>query len=174
MIRFRIAFISVILCFIFGMGTALAAVRHDPWKLIIYRPENSYHINEIRCWLKLEDEDGNDITYTKTSATYEWVSIPNIVNRYKKRYYLMGGMAMHLTLQPGKYRISFHTPAEETAVSDKYQNQEWTSNTFFYDTENPAKVIFVYPEADENGFYNGKWYIDHKAPAWFKFTKPKM
>ena len=30
-------------------------IRHNPWSLIIYRPENSYHINEIPCYVKFED-----------------------------------------------------------------------------------------------------------------------
>ena len=51
---------------------------------------------------------------------------------------------------------------------------EWTSNQFIYDTENPAKVIFVYPTADDNGFYNGGWIISSKAPEFYKFTKPNM
>ena len=49
-----------------------------------------------------------------------------------------------------------------------------TSNTFYYDTNNPTKVIFVMPTADENGFYDGGWYIDYKAPKFFKFTKAKQ
>ena len=27
---------------------------------------------------------------------------------------------------------------------------------------------------DENGFYDGGWYIDYKAPKFFKFTKAKQ
>ena len=52
----------------------LPDLHHNPWELIIYRPENSSQINEIRCWLKLEDEAGNDVTYTAATATYEWIS----------------------------------------------------------------------------------------------------
>lgn len=55
-------------------------VKHNPWELIIYRPENSSNLNEIRCWLKIEDEEGNDVLGTKATATYEWVSIPNVIN----------------------------------------------------------------------------------------------
>ena len=48
-------------------------VRHNPWSLIIYRPENSWQINETRCYLKLEDaETGEDVTYTKSKANYSW------------------------------------------------------------------------------------------------------
>ena len=48
------------------------------------------------------------------------------------------------------------------------------STTFEYNsTENPAKVIFVSPTANENGFYDGGWHIDHKAPKFFRFTKPE-
>lgn len=151
----------------------LPELKHNPWELIIYRPENSSQLNEIRCWLKIEDENGNDVLGTKVAATYEWASIPDVVNHYKKSVYLSGGMAAHLHLQSGKYRFSVFTPESELVNFSGKAKSEWKSNVFEYDTENPAKVIFVVPEADDNGFYSGKWFIDYKAPKWFKFTKPK-
>lgn len=152
-------------------------VHHNPWDLIIYRPENSSQINDVRCWLKLEDENGNDVTYSAIrKATYEWISIPDIPNNYKRTYYLSGGMAMHLNIKPGKYKISFYTPEKDHEfVEYDFENKgDWTSNIFEYNTDNPAKVIFLYPTANDNGFYNGGWIIDYKAPKYFKFTIPKM
>lgn len=147
-------------------------VKHNPWELIIYRPENSSNLNEIRCWLKIEDEEGNDVIGTKVTATYEWVSIPNVINYYKKSYYLSGGMAAHLQLKPGKYKFSVYTPKSELIYFSGNAKSEWKSNIFEYDTENPTKVIFVVPKANENVFYSGEWFITYKAPKWFKFTKP--
>lgn len=143
-------------------------VQHDKQSLIIYRPDNTGNMNYIRCFLRLQDEQGNDVTYTSCKATYEWVSIPNVVNQYKKSYYLSGGMAMHLSLKKGKYKISLYTPVDQQA-NFTYPNAaatpfEWQSNTFFYNTENPTKVIFVTATRDENGFYNGGWIIDYRAP----------
>lgn len=147
------------------------SLHHNPWELIIYRPENNGDLNSIRCWLLLEDaETGEDVTYTKAKATYEWISIPNVVNQYKHAYYLSGGMAMHLNLKPGKYKISVYTPSDQTSFFECTNKDKWISNVFYYNTDNPAKVIFVSPTADDNGFYNGGWYIDYKAPKYFKFT----
>ena len=140
---------------------------HDKTSLIIYRPENVGVLNDIRSFLRLEDEDGNDVTYTAATATYEWVSIPNRANNYKKKYYLSGGMAMHLKLKKGRYKISLYTPVDQQnnfvyAESDVKPFQ-WESNVFEYNTENPAKVIFVSPTRNDNGFYNGGWIIDYRA-----------
>ena len=139
---------------------------HDKTSLIIYRQDNKGVMNDIRCFLKLEDMDGNDVTYTACTATYEWVRIPNVVNQYKKKYYLSGGMAMHLKLKKGRYQITLYTPIDQQAnftYSDpSIQPFDWQSNTFTYDTENPTKVIFVYPTYTENGFYAGGWVIDYK------------
>lgn len=152
-------------------------VRHNPWSLIIYRPANSYQINETRCYLKLEDADtGEDVTYTKAKANYSWISEPKKGIPYERSYYLCGGMAMHLLLKKGRYKISFYTPKEKVfgqGFSRELLEKDWNSNAFLYDTENPAKVIFVSPAANENGFYNGGWHIDYKAPKFFKFTKPE-
>ncbi len=151
----------------------LPKLKHNPWELIIYRPENSPQINEIRCFLQITDENGNDVLGTKAKATYEWVSIPDVVHFYKKRVFLCGGMAVHLRLLPGKYRFSVFTPESELSSFSGSAKSEWKSNAFEYDTENPAKVIFIVPESDDNGFYRGSWFIDWKAPAWHMFTKPK-
>lgn len=131
-------------------------------------------MNEVRCYIRIEDaETGEDVTYTKIKATYEWVSIPDVANPYQNIYYLDGGMAMHLNIQPGKYKIQVYTPWEKQNGVQCANKGTWESNVFEYDTSNPAKVIFVCPTANDNGFYNGGWYIDYKAPKWFKFTKPK-
>ena len=121
-------------------------------------------------------ETGEDVTYTKLKATYEWVSIPDVANPYQNIYYLDGGMAMHINIKSGKYKIQVYTPFEKqngVKCSGNNDKTTWTSNIFEYDTANPAKVIFVCPTANDNGFYDGGWYIDYKAPKWFKFTKPK-
>ena len=81
-------------------------------------------------------------------------------------------MAIHLNLKPGKYNFSVYTPKEEQFYSTIPNKNQWESNIFSYSTENPLKVIFVYPEANENGFYTGRWKIDYKAPKFWKFTKP--
>lgn len=169
-------------------------LHFNQWELLIYRPENSGTMNNIRCWLKLEDESGNDVTYTKCKATYYYAknvvkdkkaetmqfgsifhrSAPRQVFEYQKSYFLVGGMVMYLLLKPGKYKISVFTPENQQTLSKIENKNEWTSNIFEYDTENPAKVLFVRPTANENGFYNGGWNIDFKAPGYYKFTKPKI
>ena len=140
---------------------------HDKTSLIIYRPENVGILNDIRCFLRLEDEEGNDITYTAATATYEWVSIPNRANNYKKKYYISGGMAMHLKLKKGRYKISLFTPVDQqnnfTYPQVETKPFQWESNIFEYNTENPTKVIFVTPTRNDNGFYNGGWVIDYKS-----------
>lgn len=165
-------------------------------ELIIYRPENRGDMNDVRCWVKIEDEEGNDVTYTCGTATYEWAYQSNVsqidwskgfsavfqktnrnkVNYYQKTWYLSGGMAMHLNLKPGKYIISVYTPADQHSFVTQLNSTvdgEWKSNTFTYNSENPVNVIFVSPTANDNGFYNGGWYIDYRAPAFYKYTKPK-
>ncbi|MEE0886078.1 MAG: hypothetical protein UIB61_04170 [Treponema sp.] len=169
-------------------------LHFNQWELLIYRPENSGTMNNIRCWLKLEDENGNDVTYSKCKATYYYAnnvvkdkkaetmqfgsifhrSAPRQVFEYQKTYFLEGGLVMYLLLQPGKYKISVYTPKDQQYLAKIENKNEWTSNVFEYDTENPAKVLFVSPTANDNGFYNGGWHIDFKAPKYFKFTKPKM
>lgn len=150
-------------------------LKHNPWELIIYRPQNTEHINGIRCWLKIEDMEGNDVTYTAAKATYEWVSIPDVVNKYQKSYWLSGGVAMHLNIKPGRYKLTVSTPSDKQWPYPSENRDEWKSNVFIYDTENPAKAIFVYPGANENGFYNGTWIISGRSPKYFKqATIPQM
>ena len=106
-------------------------VNHNSSSLIIYRPENTNQLNEIRCFFKLEDMNGNDVTYEKSicSATYEWVTWRSDLSKitkknpkelsyvfernnqgevlkYQKRYFLSGGIAMHLNLKKGKYTVN--------------------------------------------------------------------
>ena len=155
----------------------LPDIHHNPWNLIIYRPENAPPINEVRCWLKLEDENGHDVTETAIrNSAYEWIPSPKNYFSYKHTPFLSGAMAMHLNIKPGKYKISFITPADaHNFVEYDFENQgDWTSNVFEYNTDNPAKVIFVYPTANDNGFYNGGWIINYYAPEFYKYTKPKM
>ncbi|WP_294428148.1 hypothetical protein [uncultured Treponema sp.] len=156
----------------------LTKLRHNPWELIIYRPENKEDFNYVRCYLRIEDKNGNDVSKTKVKATYEWATIPNIVNHYKNQPFLDGGMAMHLNLKPGKYRFSVYTPPERQKgfkVTEGIANKnQWESNVFEYDTENPAKVIFVTPVINDNGFYTGEWHIDFKAPRFFKWSEGKI
>ena len=153
-------------------------IKHNPWELIIYRPENKTDFNYVRCYVKITDENGKDVSKTKIKATYEYSTIPNVVNRYKNLLYLDGGMAMHLNLRPGKYRFSVYTPIERHRgfdVTKGIKNQgQWESNVFEYDTENPAKVIFVTPVVNDNGFYAGQWWIDYKAPRFFKWSEGKI
>lgn len=149
-------------------------LKHNPWELIIYRPENTEKMNDVRCWLKIEDMEGNDVTYSAAKATYEWVTIPDKVNFYQSSFWLSGGVAMHLNLKPGRYHFSVNTPAEKQYPYPCENRSEWVSNKFIYDTQNPAKVIFVYPTANDNGFYSGGWIISAKAPKYFKFTQPLM
>ena len=152
-------------------------IHHNPWSLIIYRPENSSEINEVRCFLKIEDEQGNDVSKTAIRKVwYEWVNNTRVQYDYKNKLYLSGGMAMHLNIKPGIYKISFYTePKDYEFVEYDFENKGlWTSNTLTYNTDNPTKVIFVYPTANDNGFYNGGWLLDYYAPDFFKFTKPLM
>ena len=142
---------------------------HDKTSLIIYRPDNIGVLNDIRCFLRLEDESGSDVTYdaTTVTATYEWVNIPDRANNYKKKYYLSGGMAMHLKLKKGRYKISLYTPVDQqnnfTYAEADVKPFQWESIVFEYNTENPTKVIFVSPTRNDNGFYNGGWVIDYRA-----------
>ncbi|MBP5603139.1 MAG: hypothetical protein J6X78_10490 [Treponema sp.] len=172
-------FVSLIFTQVLCAQNNSTSIKHNPWELIIYRPENNGDLNYVRCWIKLEDaETGEDVTYTKGKATYEWASIPNVVNNYQRTYYLDGGMAAHFNLKSGKYNITVYTPKDKTEYFTSQNpcsnDDDWISNTFYYDTNNPTKVIFVVPTADENGFYDGGWYIDYKAPQFFKFTKAKQ
>lgn len=148
-------------------------ITHNPWELIIYRSENKSDFNYVRCYLRIQDENGNDVSKSKVKATYEWTTIPNVVNHYKNILYLDGGMAMHLNLQAGKYRFSVYTPVDKQNSFPCANKEQWESNVFEYDTKNPAKVIFVTPVMNDNGFFAGKWWIDYKAPRFYKWTEGK-
>ena len=176
--KFFLFFFMILSISLLAADSDLAKIKHNPWELIIYRPENKTDFNYVRCYMKIEDENGNDVSQTKVKATYEWATIPNVVNRYKKLLYLDGGMAMHLNLRPGKYRFSVYTPIDKQAGFECTKNiagkKVWESNVFEYDTENPAKVIFVTPVMDDNGFFKGEWWIDPKAPRFFKWSEMKI
>ena len=141
---------------------------HDKTSLIIYRPDNTGVLNDIRCFLRIQDEEGNDITYdtSRLTATYEWLSTADIIRNYKHTYFLSGGMAMHLKLKKGRYKISLYTPVDQqnnfTYAEADVKPFQWESNIFEYNTENPTKVIFVTPTRNDNGFYNGGWIIDYR------------
>lgn len=171
MTSFRKYFFPIIFCVLLSSAFS-QDIHHNPWELIIYRPENGGSINDVRCFLVIKDKNGKNVTESAVKASYEWVSIPGRKYPYRKKLFLSGGMAMHLNIKPGKYDFSFYTPKESQYPYSFPQKDTWESNVFSYDTQNPVKVIFVVPTADENGFYNGGWYIDYRCPPWFKFTKP--
>lgn len=148
-------------------------LKPNPWSLMIYRPENTEKMNDVRCWIKFEDaETGEDVTYKKLKADYAWISTPGWRHKYQKTYYLSGGMVMHINLKPGKYKISVYTPKEKNNMFKTENEGDWTSNVLYYDTEHPTNVIWVVPTANENGFYNGGWVIKGKSPDYYKFAKP--
>lgn len=140
--------------------------------LIIYRPYNNGDMNEIRCYLKVTDENDNDVLKTNCKVFYAWYDEPNVFYSYKKTVFIAGGMATHIYFTPGKYKISVYTPKDKQNNFECNNKETWTSNTFIYDTNNPLKVIFITPTADDNVFYNGGWFISYKAPKFYKFTKP--
>ena len=140
--------------------------------LIIYRPENDHPMNEVRCYIKILDENNNDVTYSCGNAFYSWANIPGRYHAYKKKYFLSGGMAFHINIMPGKYKISVYTPKDEHYEIDSENKETWNSNTFEYDSDNPINVIFVAPTVNQNQFYNGGWTIHYRAPKFYKYTKP--
>ncbi len=140
--------------------------------LIIYRPYNNGEINDVNCYLSITDENGNDVLKSNCRYFYAWYDKPNVYYSYKKSVYISGGMATHIYFKPGKYYISVYTPKDKQNGFKTNNKETWKSNTFIYDTENPLNVIFISPTADDNGFYNGGWHIDYKAPKFYKFTKP--
>lgn len=162
-------------------------------ELIIYRPQNSSNINLVRCWVKIEDEQGNDVTYTAARGAYAYMDRPKVLNWYQKSFYLEGGMACHLYLNTKhneKYRISVYTPKKHVQDFPIAENlkTDWDSDVFEYDSAkiensvdknyNPLRVIFISPTANENWFYTPHWNIDYKAPTYLggrypQFTKPK-
>ena len=159
---------KLIIVLLFSIFSKLAAIT----PLIIYRPENDHPMNEVRCYIQIFDENNKDVTYSCGNAFYSWANIPGRYHAYKKRYYLTGGMAFHVNILPGKYKISVYTPKDEHYDINTENKEAWNSNTFEYDSDNPINVIFVAPTVNDNQFYNGGWTIHYKAPKFYKFTKP--
>lgn len=151
--------------------TFIALISDRLYALKIYRPANSKDLNDIPCYLKIENEKGEDVTNTAATVYYSYVDQPNTLYKYRKSYYLTGAMIMTLYLKPGKYRFSFYTPIDKQFEPHK-KNFVWESNYFYYNTENPLNVMFLSPVVNDNGFYIGEWYLDYKAPKYYQFTKP--
>ncbi len=156
------------------------------FSLQIYRPENKGVLNDIPCLIRITDMDGKDASASITHISYNWYyelrtlnwrGEPKMLNRYFDGCFT-GGVILHLLTKPGKYLISVYTPLEkQQGYSDSHsqllgQRRTWESNTFTYDTKNPPKVIFVSPTANDNGFFNGGWHVDYRAPKFFQYTKP--
>lgn len=147
--------------------------------VILYRPSNFGALDDIRCFLRIEDENGNDITYTqKCWANYSWIDMPRRRHPYQQSYFLTGGMAMHIHLVSGTYTFYLYTPVEEQhplylGALHIPTEGEWQSEPFVYDTnDKQLRVIFVSPTANQNGFYTGGWHIDYRAPRFYMYTKP--
>ena len=146
------------------------------YAFIIYRPANKDELNEIRCYLKILDQEGNDVT-EKISASYAWIDQKEKLYSYEKKYYLMGGMAMHVGIPEGKFSFIFYTPVEKQSLypgAKKLGNKVWESRPYTVDSANLPKVFFVSPLADENGFFKGEWLMDYRAPKFYKWTKQKI
>ena len=159
-------------------------------ELVVYRPQNSADINAVRCWIRVEDMDGNDVTYKNARASFAYMNRPDELSWYRRSFYLEGGMACHLYLDPGKYRISVYTPKShvECFSLPERLRTDWDSDSFVYDSgiiensvdkddANLLRVIFVSPVADENWFYKPRWHVDYRAPSYLRnrdpqFTKP--
>lgn len=159
-------FRKILLAFIFILFTSQLHA------LIIYRPVNNGDMNDVKCYLRILDEEDNDVTYTAARIFYAWIDQPHVYYAYKKNYYLMGGIAMHVYLKPGKYKISVYTPKEAQNGFVCENNETWESNTFYYNTENKLNVLFLSPTANDNYFYNGGWHLDFKAPKFRYYTVP--
>ena len=148
-------------------------------EVIIYRPQNKDSLNEVRCFLKVSNLQEKDVTNSNAAANYAWFYNKKILLPYEKSFYLKGGMAMHLWLKEGEYFLEFYTPQSEQKIFAYSSNAnlpqekgDWKSNKYYLNTKNMPKVIFVSPTANENGFFNGGWHIDYKAPKFYKYTKP--
>ena len=114
-------------------------IRHNPWSLIIYRPENSYHINEIPCYVKFEDvTTKEDVTLSKVKANYSWIDSPKAGYNYKNKYYLYGGMAMHCLLKPGQYNITVFTPKDKL-----FNSLVKSSDTIYIMMDDNKKIVYV-------------------------------
>ena len=155
--------------------------------LEIYRPENHGALNTIPCLIRVTDEDGADASDRIRHISYNWyyeMPLPNwsrqpkMLNRYFNGCFT-GGVVVHLLMQPGRYLISVTTPVEKQqdyVIAERHSDaavpRAWVSNTFLYDTAHRPNVVFVSPTANDNGFFNGGWHIDYRAPRYYRFTKP--
>lgn len=158
-----------------------AQVQAKQNSIEIYRPENYGSLNEVPCLLKITDMDGNDAWDKITHISYSWASDMRNKDKFTHSYYsgcFTGGCIIHLTMQPGEYRISVHTPRnmqQNHELSYDSAEGDWTSNEFIYQTNARAlKVIFINACANQNGFFTGKWNIDCRAPKFYKYAKPRM
>lgn len=163
----------------------LVLTWHKLYALEIYRPENFGSLNDIPCLLSVQDLDGHDASESIIHLSYSWYyelrdldwrGEPKVLHTYFDGCFT-GGAVLHLLLKPGTYRISVYTPRDyqvnwpEGSAAPKTQ---WQSNTFIYKTGTQLKVIFVSPVANQNGFFNGNWHISHRAPKFYKYTKPRQ
>lgn len=174
----RLALASVLL-------TLLCPILHAE-ELIVYRPQNSADINAVRCWVRIEDMDGNDVTHTAARAAYAYMDRPRELSWYRRSFYIEGGMACHLYLNRGRYRISVFTP--KSHVSDfplpERLRADWDSDVFVYDSDivrnsvgegaNILRVIFVSPTANGDGFYEPHWKVDYRAPVYLRDREPRF
>ncbi len=150
----------------------LAFCLASAYSLEIYRPENFGDMNEIPCIMHVYDMDGNDASDCITGISFSWYYDIRLLHRYYDGCFT-GGSVIHLSMKEGRYRISFSTPMEMQGEYADLTGKSWTSNDFIYNTKSPAlKVIFVSPTGDDNSFYTGGWYVDYRAPKFFKYTKP--
>lgn len=144
--------------------------------LEIYRPSNYGTMDEIPCMLKITDADGNDAWDKIISINYSWYNDMITKPHWTHTYYdgcFRGGAVIHLEMQKGTYNISVFTPVEHQRNYLPEHDHEWQSNTFVYTVGVPAlKVVFINPTANQNGFYNGGWHVDYRAPRYYKYTKP--
>lgn len=139
--------------------------------LEIYRPENFGAMNDVPCMLSVTDEDGNDASDKIISISFSWYYEMQWLHRHYNGC-MTGGTVIHLHMKSGVYHITVHTPPESQNNLVPDNRNEWTSNTFVFNTENQPHVIFVSPTANQNGFYTGGWHIDYRAPKFYKYTKP--
>lgn len=149
--------------------------------LNIYRPENKGALNTVPCLIRVTDLDGNDASSAVTHLSYNWYyelrhldwrGEPKTLNTYFNGCFT-GGVVVHLLTKPGVYRISVYTPPErQQGLGDGAR--VWESNDFIYDTRNKPNVIFVSPTANDNGFFDGGWHIDYRAPRFWRYTKPTL
>ena len=61
-------------------------VRHNPWELIIYRPENNGDLNYVRCWIKLEDADVKAAAKDMARIQFAQYGMSNIPEEYLDNY----------------------------------------------------------------------------------------